>query len=164
MIKKIRSLIFKVIYILLFIYVLVFLPCIFGYHPLVIISNSMHPTLNVGGVMYYHKENFENLIKDDILVYKAKDHIISHRIVEIFPDSFITKGDANQSNDSFVVNHQQVLGKGTNWCIPWVGYYVDFIYNHKFLIYILAIYLISDLSIDCIKNFRKRNKKLYEET
>ena len=70
--------------------------------------------------------------RGDILVYQTKNHIISHRIVDDTDNGFITKGDANKSLDGNLVKDEQVLGKGTDWCIPLLGYYADFIYNHKY--------------------------------
>ena len=74
----------------------------------------MEPTLQVGGLLYYHEEELENFKKDDILVYKARNHIISHRVIDKLDDGFITKGDANKSHDADMIENSRVLGKGTN--------------------------------------------------
>ena len=54
MLVKIKNCIFKIMYILVIIYLLIFVPTIWGQKPLVVISGSMEPTLNVGGILYYH--------------------------------------------------------------------------------------------------------------
>ncbi|MFR5856624.1 MAG: signal peptidase I, partial [Bacilli bacterium] len=136
MLIKMKNLIFGVLYILIIIYLLIFIPCLWGHKPLVVISGSMEPTLKVGGILYYEEIDLDDFKADDILVYKTKKHIISHRIVDIVDEGFITKGDANNSIDNNLVNKNQVLGKGTNWSIPYLGYYADFIYTHKYLLYI----------------------------
>src|SRR5574344_1058742 len=133
MILKIKNIIFKILYMLIIIYLLIFVPCIWGHKPLVVISGSMEPSLKVGSILYYHYEEHDNFNKNDILVFKSKEHIISHRIVENLEDGFITKGDANSIIDSSEIYDNQVLGKGTNWCIPYLGFYADFIYTHKYL-------------------------------
>ena len=114
-------------------YVLVFIPIIFGWKPLVVISGSMEPTLKVGGLLYYKKIDLNDFKKDDILVFKSSKHIVSHRVVEKQEYGFITKGDANKTNDNSLVNNINVLGRGTNWCIPYLGYYVSFLYNNKII-------------------------------
>lgn len=163
MLVKIKELIFKIIYILIIIYLLIFVPCIWGQKPLVVISGSMEPTLTVGGILYYEKIDLQNFEKNDILVYKTKDHIISHRIVDVIDDNFITKGDANNSVDNSLVNKTQVLGKGTNWSIPYLGYYADFIYTHKYLLYISLFVIIFDLLNDFYNNHKKKEVCQNEE-
>ena len=88
MLVKIKDFIFRIIYILLIIYLLIFVPTLWGQKPLVVISGSMEPTLKVGGILYYEKINIDELDEGDILVYQANDHIISHRIVDIIENDF----------------------------------------------------------------------------
>ena len=155
MIRKIKEIFLKVIYILITIYLLIFIPSFWGHKPLVVISGSMEPVLKVGGILYYHEERINNFDKNDILVYELNEHIISHRIVEISDSTFLTKGDANQSVDTYFVDKNQVLGKGTDWSIPYIGYYADFIYHHKYLLFISIGIIIIDLSYDFYKNRKK---------
>lgn len=153
---KIKNLIFNILYILVIIYLLIFIPSFWGHKPLVVISGSMEPTLKVGGILYYHEEELSNFKKDDILVYKTRNHIISHRVVENLDTGFITKGDANKSNDSDIIENERVLGKGTNWCIPYIGLYADFIYTHKYILFISVALLLIDLCNDYYISHKKR--------
>lgn len=163
MLVKIKDFIFRIIYILLIIYLLIFVPSLWGQKPLVVISGSMEPTLKVGGILYYEKINIDELDEGDILVYQANDHIISHRIVDIIEDDFITKGDKNNSVDNYLVNGNQVLGKGTNWSIPFIGYYADYIYSHKYLLYISLGLIIVDLCNDAYKEHKRKVGKNFEK-
>ena len=156
MVKFIKNIILKLIYAIVFTYILVFVPVIIGYRPLVVLSGSMEPILKVGGILYYQKINIEDYKKGDILAYATENHIISHRIVDITNDGFITKGDNNKVLDS-KVNLNQVLGKGTNFSIPYIGYYADFIYNHKYILYFFTIYIVIDL-INYNINNRSKNE------
>ncbi len=158
MLIKMKNLIFGVLYILIIIYLLIFIPCLWGHKPLVVISGSMEPTLKVGGMLYYEEIDLDDFKTDDILVYKTKKHIISHRIVDIVDEGFITKGDANNSIDNNLVNKNQVLGKGTNWSIPYLGYYADFIYTHKYLLYIAIIIIVVDLLNDFYQSHKERSR------
>lgn len=163
MLIKIKNFIFRILYILIIIYLLVFVPCLWGHKPLVVISGSMEPTLKVGGILYYEKIDLEDFKIDDILVYKTKDHIISHRIVDIVDAGFITKGDANNSIDNNLINKNQVLGKGTNWSIPYIGYYADFIYTHKYLLYISISIIVVDLLNDFYRDHKKKRGLISEK-
>lgn len=155
MLAKIKNTIFGILYILVLIYLLTFIPSFWGHKPLVVISGSMEPTLKVGSLLYYHDKNLDDFEQGDVLVYKSKNHIISHRVVENLDGGFITKGDANKTNDSIIVNDEQVLGEGTNWCIPYLGLYADFIYTHKYLLFITVSILIMDLFWDYYKTRKK---------
>ena len=134
-----KNIIFKVFYILIIIYLIIFIPVLWGKRPLVVISGSMEPILKVGGILYYEKINLNDFKKNDILVYQLNEHIVSHRIVNINEYGFETKGDNNNSNDSYIVDKNNVIGRGNNWSIPYIGYYADFIYNHKYLLIVMII-------------------------
>lgn len=163
MLVRVKDFIFRIIYILLIIYLLIFVPSIFGHKPLVVISGSMEPVLKVGGILYYEKININEFDEGDILVYTTKDHIISHRIVNITDNGFITKGDVNNAVDVDLVDSQQVLGKGTDWSIPFIGYYADYIYGHKYLLYISLGIIIIDLCNDTYKEHKKKVGKSIEK-
>ena len=158
MIKKLKDFIFKILYVLILIYLVIFIPSFWGHKPLVVISGSMEPTLHVGGILYYEEISINDFDKEDILVYQLNKHTISHRIVDITENGFLTKGDNNKSIDTYEVEKQQVIGKGTNWSIPYIGYYADFIYTHKYLLFISVGVIIIDLLVDAY-NDRKRREE-----
>lgn len=153
-----KNIIIKLLYILISIYLIIFIPSIWGEKPLVILSGSMEPILKVGGILYYKEENINDFNEGDVLVYQLNDHIISHRIVKVLDNSFITKGDNNKSFDIYEVLNYQILGKGTNWSIPYIGYYADFIYNHKYLLVMAAGLIFMDILYD-----NKKEKMKNEE-
>ena len=124
-----------------------FIPCIIVYKPLIIESGSMEPILRVGGILYYKSIPLNTYKVDDILVYKVPNHIVSHRIIDRNDYYFITKGDQNNTIDSNVYNNQ-VLGKSSNFSIPYIGYYADYIYHHKYLLVITLLIVIIDYIIE----------------
>ena len=164
MLLKIKNIIFGIIYFLVIVYLAIYIPCLWGSKPLVIMSGSMEPILKVGGILYYEEIDLNDFKDGDILVYQTKEHIISHRIVDVIDDSFITKGDANNTFDSNLVNGNQVLGRGTNWSIPYIGYYADFIYNHKYLLYISLGLIIVDIWNDIYKQHKKKEGAKFEKS
>lgn len=158
MIKKLKDFIFKILYVLILIYLVIFIPSFWGHKPLVVISGSMEPILHVGGILYYEEININDFDKDDILVYQLNKHTISHRIVDKTENGFLTKGDNNKSIDTYEVEKQQVIGKGTNWSIPYIGYYADFIYTHKYLLFISVGVIIIDLLVDAYNDIKRRKE------
>lgn len=163
MLIKIKNYIFSILYVLVIIYLFTFVPLLWGYKPLVVISGSMEPSLKVGSILYYHEENISNFETKDILVYKNRNHIISHRISKKVDKGFITKGDANKNNDFNVITEKDILGKGTNWCIPFLGIYTDFVYTHKYLLFITVGILLIDLCYDSYYAHKKKVGRKYEK-
>ena len=105
----------------------------------------MEPKLKVGGIVYYKETNIDELKVGDIITFKLKDGtIVSHRVEKINDNSFITKGDANNTVDAEEVPFANVLGKDTNLCIPIIGYYVKFINSNLFIIIPIVLILISE--------------------
>ena len=142
--KILENILLKLIYSLIIVYLIVFVPILWKYYPLIIVSGSMEPKLKVGGILYYHKIDSNNYDVNDILVYKTKKHIISHRIISKDKDSFMTKGDANKNIDKSIVKKEQILGKGTEFSIPYIGYYIDFIFHHKYWLLFISVVLLID--------------------
>jgi signal peptidase len=111
--------------ILLFI-LLIFSTGVLPYKPIVIVSNSMYPTIKVGDVVIVKKEKIEKIKVDDIVEYKMNGVSIIHRAIEI-NDSFyngrflIAKGDNNKSIDPKIVTENQINGKIVS-VLPYVGF------------------------------------------
>ncbi len=79
-------------------------------------SESMSPNIEKGDSVLYMKVKNENDLKEgDILVFNSGNKIIIHRLVEIKKDGnktyFITKGDANNTNDSLNLTIDNIRGK-----------------------------------------------------
>lgn len=96
--------------------------------PVALLSNSMFPNIKRGDVVIVRKLKHEDLRKlciGDVVEYKIENISIVHRIIEIHKSSngeyiFITKGDANTSEDS-PVTENQIKGVAKNY-IPLIGY------------------------------------------
>ena len=89
----------------------------FRYYAVTIGSSSMTPTIKVGDVVIVKKlkkNELEKIEKGDILVYKHDGKLIVHRLVEIKTLNktkyYITKGDNNIVNDSYVVTKDDIIG------------------------------------------------------
>ena len=93
-------------------------PTIFGYSYINVLSSSMEPAVSAGDLVIC-KEKDEYEIGDAIL-FEEQDYLILHRIVDINEKGeFITRGDANPSNDEYPVTpaliHGEMVGVLTGW-------------------------------------------------
>ncbi len=86
-----------------------------GYRPLVVVSNSMSPTIERGDIVFVSPVNPEDIdIGDVIAFYKKEYGIIVHRVISVQRDNgtltLVTKGDANNVADE-PVSYRSIVGK-----------------------------------------------------
>jgi len=89
---------------------------LFPFHPALVASNSMTPTMNVGDVVIITKVPADVIKTGDIIQFRKEEKVsVMHRVVEIRETngvkSFITKGDANSEPDTDPVIPENVMGK-----------------------------------------------------
>lgn len=95
-----------------------------GYKPVFILTGSMEPTLRTNGVAIVHKATYDEVEVGDIIMYEIEDKMITHRIVEKSEEGIITKGDNNNSRDSYLLTDENVKAKVVsiwNWTAKPVG-------------------------------------------
>lgn len=90
-------------------------------------SNSMNPSINTGSITIVRK--MDNYEVGDIISYYVqinnKEEIITHRIMRIGGNVYITKGDANLGIDPPIVLPRLIIGR-VILIIPYLGYVVSF--------------------------------------
>ena len=100
-----------------------------GYKSFVVITGSMEPQIPVGSIVYTQKTN--SYAKGDIISFtNTKDQTVTHRVTAISKKdnvtSYKTKGDANNTSDSELIQSGNVLGK-VIFQVPYVGRFIGFI-------------------------------------
>lgn len=80
----------------------------FGYTVFGVQTGSMADAINAGDWIIVKKQ--DNFKTKDIVTYVQDGEFITHRIVESYKNTFITKGDANNTKDS-PINKEQIVGK-----------------------------------------------------
>ena len=115
-----------------------------NYGILVVMSGSMEPEIKAEELILIKKSDKYNL--DDIVTYvDSEDVLITHRIVEIDNEKFISRGDSNQVVDENVdineiqgkvIYHSKFLGK-------LILYYLKFI----ILVWIILLLIVAMIRI-----------------
>lgn len=99
--------------------------CQFKYGILVIGSESMTGTLNIGDAVIYQEYNNNALHQNTIIVFKKNNIKLIHRIIDIKKINgqirYYTKGDANEKMDTGYVTNDDIIGI-VNLKIPYIGY------------------------------------------
>jgi signal peptidase len=102
-------------------------------------SGSMEPAIKVGSLIFT-KSNSE-YEEGDIVTRKIEDEkeTITHRIVEKLENgNFITKGDANNTEDKEEVQKEDIVGK-TYLIVPYLGYPVAYAQTSQGFIFLIVI-------------------------
>ena len=92
------------------------LPKLLNYQAYTVISGSMEPAIETGSLVYIGPVEPQDVqVEDVIAFYGGRDSnaIITHRVVEnrVVMGEFITKGDANQTNDMNPVPYEELIGR-----------------------------------------------------
>lgn len=81
-----------------------------GYTMLKVDSGSMEPRIQVGDIIIIDTKP-KKYKKHDIITYRDETYsYITHKIVKVTDEGFITKGDANDSVDQGYVQEEQIVG------------------------------------------------------
>lgn len=98
---------------------------IFRYKVIAIASDSMVPVFSRGDAILYEKISPDELVEGDVIAFKKDNIIVTHRIIDIWKKGdlsyYITKGDNNNSVDTFIPTENDFLGK-VQLRFKYVGY------------------------------------------
>ncbi len=106
--------------------ILAFLPLTFprvlGWEVYEVVSGSMEPAIPVGSVIYVKAASPEEIAVGDIIAFQKNGSVITHRVAELHPEEkeFITKGDANRTEDLTPTPYGSLIGKEV-FHLPYAG-------------------------------------------
>lgn len=109
---------------------------IFGYRYYTVLTPSMEPTYSVGDIILVKLANADEIEVGDVITFNPSNDsnaYLTHRVTEKFSDyessgvtCFKTKGDANDVEDSFLIDSSRVIGT-VSLGIPKIGYIIRFV-------------------------------------
>ena len=139
---------------------LVTVPRLLGLDAVIVLTGSMEPALNVGGMAFVEPlpeartlgdgdvtvtspPGIERIVAGDIITYRSPRNPrqqISHRVIEVIDGGdgllFRTQGDANNSPDRELVPAEDVVGT-VRYHLPYLGYVADRM-RHRESFYLLV--------------------------
>jgi len=127
-------------------------------------TGSMEPAIPVGSVVVIKPVNPETLKVGDIICFKVSESTtitVTHRIINVTTEGFITKGDANEDPDQWIVKRENVIGKAI-FTIPYIGYIGYFVRTPIGFILLIVIPASLIIIIE-IRNIIKELKKQKKE-
>jgi signal peptidase len=139
----------------------------FGWETHPVLSGSMEPALNVGGVIVTKPVKLEDVKIGDIITFQPEPgQKVTHRVVDIIEQEgkpwFQTKGDANEEPDpNFVSSKGDKMAKVV-FHLPYLGFAAHFMKSKLaflVLIGIPALILIAMFSRDIWKGILEEKEK-----
>lgn len=132
---------------------------ILNFVPMKVLSGSMEPRIKVGDIVIAKKVDPLTIKEGDVITYKMNNNTnVTHRVVEVIRNGydpyFITKGDANNIEDSEQVSGENLVGK-LIFTIPKLGYFINFAarpFGFIALFIIPGIILLSKEALSYVKS------------
>ena len=173
--KVLNSRIFKIVYTVFVIIFTIFIASyllficlerktIFDYAFYIVPDNSMQGSYSKNDVVVAKK--IDKLILEvgnDIVYYGnaggLEGRLIIHRITSIDNGIIKTKGDANNSVDSLNLTYSSILGVDSNFYVPYVGYFIQYVNEHLYLVAIVVTILILEFLLSNIVSDKKGELK-----
>lgn len=133
------------------------LPTVFGISPVIVMSGSMYPEFNAGDMIFIQKTDPTTLQEGDVICYYAEgpETAVTHRIVEVQEQDgermFITRGDANNTEDRIAVTEDMVQGKYMDFYIAGLGNVAVFLQSPTGMILCIGVPLVLIFLWDVIR-------------
>lgn len=94
---------------------------VIGIRPYAVKTGSMRPAIEEGSLCFInHNTPFEELSEGQVIAFRTGEMLVTHRIVRIDPNGIVTKGDANNTEDSSKVTKENYVGKNEA-VLPFLG-------------------------------------------
>lgn len=119
-------------------------PSIGGYQVYSITGGSMEPNIQRGSAVLVKRVDTNKLEAGDVITFidvADRKTVVTHRIVKVKPgkeNSFVTRGDANNDNDTDLVPAEHVIGQ-VKLVVPFAGYLMSFAKTREGLIFLIII-------------------------
>jgi signal peptidase I len=129
----------------------------FGYSLFEVQTGSMADTINAGDWIVVKLTNKVKL--NDIITYKSDKNYITHRVIEAYNGTYVTKGDANNAKDE-PIYQKQIVGKVVN-TLAGFGILRKTLFNPSVLIALVIVLFLFNYALK--KSIDEKNKKKKKE-
>ena len=119
-----------------------------GFSYSVVLTGSMSGSIEANDVIVTHKQNEYSV--GDVISYSTDATSVTHRIIEVTSDGYITKGDANNTVDK-PIKKDSVIGK-VIFIIPKIGAVIRSIRTPSGCLFLLMVLLVI-IEIPRIKKY-----------
>ena len=134
---------------------------ILGYKAYIVTTDSMQPSINAGDIVIVKNGKKDKIGQGDVITFNQNDEVITHRVIKNITEEnnveYITKGDNNNTEDTFKVKYDDVIGKMVI-TIPYLGKIIS-ILDNKIIILILLLVILIIIFRKIEKNEKLENRR-----
>jgi len=133
-----------------------------GYNFYTVMSGSMEPTIHTGSIVAVKQTNDYEI--NEVITVKMKNdpnQTYTHRIIDTTDEGYITKGDANESEDPDMATNDLIVGE-VLFGIPLIGYLAHFAKEPTGFILLIIVPCVVIIASE-INNIREFIKEKIEE-
>jgi len=131
----------------------------FGYSIFTVATGSMEPAISQNDLIII--KNQDDYFEKEVVTFKSENAYVTHRIVSKRGDTFVTKGDANNTID-VEIDKSAIIGK-VKVIIPRGAVWQKIFSQPKVIIAIFATLMLFDFAFSYKGIQKKQNKKLVDK-
>ena len=131
----------------------------FGYSIFTVATGSMEPAISQNDIIIIKDK--DDYFIDEIVTFKSDNAYITHRIIEKRGDTYITKGDANNTKD-VEIDKDVIIGKVVK-VLPNAAVWQKIFSSPKVIIAIFVTLMLFDFAFSYKGIQKKRNTKLVDK-
>lgn len=137
-------------------------PSVFSVTPLVVLSGSMSGDapdhIEIGDLIFITDVEYSELKEGDVVTYRDGNSFTTHRIIGKDDDGFITKGDANNTEDRRRLTEDKLVGIVKSR-IPKIGNFALFLQTPLGMVLFVGLPLLAFVLYNVIRRQLYNNKK-----
>ncbi len=141
-------------------------PTIGGLAPMIVLTESMYPLFGGGDLIFVRTANPEDIEVNDVITFFDPagngTSVVTHRVMEVINQDgnieFVTKGDANNSEDRLAVPENKLIGTYTGFHIPGAGSVAMFMQTTAGLVICVVLPILLLVGYDIVRR-RMYDKK-----
>lgn len=84
-------------------------PSVLGVRTAVVLTGSMEPSIRANDLVVVRRQASYSV--GDVVMFRSGASTVTHRITQVTPEGYRTKGDANNTEDAGVTPPEDVLGR-----------------------------------------------------
>lgn len=116
---------------------------VFGFTSAVVLTGSMEAAISPNDMVIVHKQADYEV--NDIVMYEGNVSTVTHRIIKLGENGYITKGDANNTDDG-EISRERIIGK-VILIIPSIGRVILFFQTPLgMLVLLLILFMMIEIS------------------
>ncbi|MCH5353036.1 MAG: signal peptidase I [Acutalibacter sp.] len=132
-------------------------PEVLGYSQYIVTTGSMEPNISVGDlILVKAQEEYE--LGDIVTFHDAGGATVTHRIMGTVSGQFITRGDANNTEDNDLLPPERIIGK-LRLVLPGMGYMIEFLRSPLGIVLLVAAGVLLIKLPDWIGSVRETGKR-----